>query len=370
MGKNAARIYDTTQHNGSIVTGFPTVLIGGKPAARISDLHTCPMFNGSVPHIGGPILEGSKTVLIGKMPASRKGDQAVCVGALDKISGYCSTVEIGGESNTEVKLSEEMNQIAKQIDILENQGNEDELTDFINTLETKNEEVQTKFNEQYLNAIRITSNSKGDAVYKKHLKDIVEYRKNYQDKLNDAIRKNLKSKGSYQAKVTESMGEEDAARAMKQECKNCEMILGFGPGPGVDQIWAKYDQNGKILEYIIVEAKGPNAELGRTQKEKQMSKKWLNHKIDQMQNKHKRIPFMSNKISKKGLSDKIRERYRTKMDQYMNDVVIGKQISNALSKGTPKVTGRIIRSVPHQGARNTTEFLSLNKGGPTIIKYN
>jgi uncharacterized Zn-binding protein involved in type VI secretion len=37
-----------------------------KPAARITDMHTCPMVTGTVPHVGGPIIPaGEPTVLIG-----------------------------------------------------------------------------------------------------------------------------------------------------------------------------------------------------------------------------------------------------------------------------------------------------------------
>ena len=56
MGRPAARMGDPTAHGGVIVVGFPTVLIGGQPAARVSDMHTCPMVTGIVPHVGGPIL--------------------------------------------------------------------------------------------------------------------------------------------------------------------------------------------------------------------------------------------------------------------------------------------------------------------------
>ncbi len=53
----------------------------GMPAARVADMHVCPMVTGVVPHVGGPILPpGGLTVLIGKMPAARMGDMAVCVG--------------------------------------------------------------------------------------------------------------------------------------------------------------------------------------------------------------------------------------------------------------------------------------------------
>jgi uncharacterized Zn-binding protein involved in type VI secretion len=56
------------------------------PAARVSDMHTCPMFNGPVPHVGGPILPpGAVTVLIGGLPAARVGDLCTCVGPPDSI---------------------------------------------------------------------------------------------------------------------------------------------------------------------------------------------------------------------------------------------------------------------------------------------
>ena len=56
------------------------------PAARISDMHVCPMVTGVVPHVGGPILPpGGITVLIGGLPAARVGDMAVCVGPPDVI---------------------------------------------------------------------------------------------------------------------------------------------------------------------------------------------------------------------------------------------------------------------------------------------
>lgn len=71
----------------------------GQPAARVGDMHTCPMTTGPVPHVGGPILPpGCPTVLIGGMPAARVGDQAVCVGPPDVIiPPGCPTVLIGGQ---------------------------------------------------------------------------------------------------------------------------------------------------------------------------------------------------------------------------------------------------------------------------------
>lgn len=70
----------------------------GQPAARVADMHTCPMVTGVVPHVGGPILPpGCPTVLIGGMPAARMGDQATCVGPPDVIVGGNPTVLIGGQ---------------------------------------------------------------------------------------------------------------------------------------------------------------------------------------------------------------------------------------------------------------------------------
>ena len=66
-------------------------------AARITDMHTCPMVTGIIPHVGGPILPpGEPTVLIGGMPAARVGDMAVCVGPPDTIAMGSATVMIGG----------------------------------------------------------------------------------------------------------------------------------------------------------------------------------------------------------------------------------------------------------------------------------
>lgn len=68
-----------------------------QPAARVSDMHTCPMVTGIVPHVGGPINPpGDPTVLICGMPAARVGDMATCVGPPDTIVHGSSTVMIGG----------------------------------------------------------------------------------------------------------------------------------------------------------------------------------------------------------------------------------------------------------------------------------
>ncbi|WP_409013393.1 PAAR domain-containing protein [Dyadobacter sp. CY351] len=70
----------------------------GKPAARIGDMHVCPMVTGLVPHVGGPVVgPGVPTVLIGGMPAAVSGDMCVCTGPPDTIVLGSTGVFIGGK---------------------------------------------------------------------------------------------------------------------------------------------------------------------------------------------------------------------------------------------------------------------------------
>lgn len=70
------------------------------PAARITDLHTCPMLTPGlppIPHVGGPIAgPGAATVLVGGLPAAILGDMAVCVGSPDSIVKGSRTVLANG----------------------------------------------------------------------------------------------------------------------------------------------------------------------------------------------------------------------------------------------------------------------------------
>lgn len=70
----------------------------GKPAARIGDMHVCPMVTVLVPHVGGPVVgPGCPTVLIGGMPAAVMGDMVTCTGPPDTIMLGSSGVMIGGK---------------------------------------------------------------------------------------------------------------------------------------------------------------------------------------------------------------------------------------------------------------------------------
>lgn len=73
----------------------------GQPAARLTDMHVCPMVTPGlppIPHVGGPITgPGCPTVLIGGMPAAVMGDMCVCVGPPDTIILGSTGVLIGGK---------------------------------------------------------------------------------------------------------------------------------------------------------------------------------------------------------------------------------------------------------------------------------
>ena len=69
----------------------------GQPAARLTDMHVCPMLTVLVPHVGGPIAgPGATTVLTCGMPQANVGSMCVCVGPPDSIVLGSTTVLIGG----------------------------------------------------------------------------------------------------------------------------------------------------------------------------------------------------------------------------------------------------------------------------------
>lgn len=73
----------------------------GKPAARLTDMHICPMVTPGlppIPHVGGPVTSpGVPTVLIAGLPAAVMGDLCTCVGPPDSIVLGSATVLIGGK---------------------------------------------------------------------------------------------------------------------------------------------------------------------------------------------------------------------------------------------------------------------------------
>lgn len=65
------------------------------PASRITDMHTCPMFDGPKPHVGGPVILGQVTVLTGGIPQTTATKNATCVGPPDMIAKGSGTVLVG-----------------------------------------------------------------------------------------------------------------------------------------------------------------------------------------------------------------------------------------------------------------------------------
>lgn len=125
-GKPAARVGDQTAHGGVITgPGVPMVLIGGKPAAVMGDMHTCPMVNPAppaIPHVGAAIIATGVMVLIGGKPAAVMGDTVICTGPPDSIVMGCPTVLIGssgaggggagaGGNKAKVKAKEEKSDV-------------------------------------------------------------------------------------------------------------------------------------------------------------------------------------------------------------------------------------------------------------------
>jgi len=72
MCQEAARKTDPCNHGGSVKDGSPDTLIGGQPAARWGDGHSCPL------HPPGKITAASTTVFINGMGAARKDDTIEC----------------------------------------------------------------------------------------------------------------------------------------------------------------------------------------------------------------------------------------------------------------------------------------------------
>src|SRR5215468_5779033 len=91
MGRPAARLSDTTSHGSSLLgAACTTVLIGGKPAWRMGDQHTCPIPNAPPPAGSGTphgpgntmvIPDGAAMTLINGKAAARMGDMVTEPGA-------------------------------------------------------------------------------------------------------------------------------------------------------------------------------------------------------------------------------------------------------------------------------------------------
>ena len=60
MARPQARLGDTSSHGGTIITGALRTMVNGRPAARMGDMHVCPIpFHGVT-----PIVTGSLTTIL------------------------------------------------------------------------------------------------------------------------------------------------------------------------------------------------------------------------------------------------------------------------------------------------------------------
>ncbi len=71
--------------------------MAGKPIATVGSNHTCPMCNGTVPHVGGPITQGEANILINNKPAATIGSICTCVGPPDTIVQGNASVFFNGK---------------------------------------------------------------------------------------------------------------------------------------------------------------------------------------------------------------------------------------------------------------------------------
>ncbi len=175
---------------------------------------------------------------------------------------------------------------------------------------------------------------------KKHKEDIEAHREKYIDERDKAIKGHRKKSivGAAKAKITEATGEEAATKYMRKNHPEYELVSGFVPGTGFDQVYVKRDKNGKIEEYLIVEAKGPGAKLLKTKKKGlQMSKQWVLKNAQEL---------------------------RASKDPY--DSQLGENIYDAILDGPPpKISGKILAV-----AKNETEAKEIVPPPPTKGKYN
>ncbi len=74
MSRKQARVGDRTSHGGVIITGATRTFVNGRKAARIGDLHICPIYT----HWVRPIVTGSPDTFIEGKAAARIGDRTAC----------------------------------------------------------------------------------------------------------------------------------------------------------------------------------------------------------------------------------------------------------------------------------------------------
>jgi hypothetical protein len=163
---------------------------------------------------------------------------------------------------------------------------------------------------------------RGDAAgLQRHASDIDAQEAKYQERLQRARETgDVNDAAHSQRKLTEVEGERAATKAMLETHPDFELARGFASGTGYDQVWVRR-VNGKVVEIIIVEAKGPGATLSAgAVKGDQMSTEWVRTTAEQMATSDTLPP------AQRELADKILE---------------------GLDSGHPPVRGRAVEADPH-----------------------
>jgi uncharacterized Zn-binding protein involved in type VI secretion len=91
MGKIIITVGDMTTHGGTVLVGDPTILIEGKPVARIGSTIICPLCK--IPTV---IVQGATLTLVNNIPVARHGDPTSCGAKLvsTRVEPAC-TVHLG-----------------------------------------------------------------------------------------------------------------------------------------------------------------------------------------------------------------------------------------------------------------------------------
>lgn len=86
MARPQARLGDSSSHGGVIITGAMRTVVNGQPAARMGDLHSCPLpFHGIT-----PIVTGSPDTMTEGKPNARLGDVTGCGAVIVTGSPNCN----------------------------------------------------------------------------------------------------------------------------------------------------------------------------------------------------------------------------------------------------------------------------------------
>lgn len=158
----------------------------------------------------------------------------------------------------------------------------------------------------------------------KHRNDVKAHQKRYEDRLARAKKEGAskQTQAGIKAQITEAKGELAAADYMSKKHPDLEMARGFQKGTGFDQVYVKRDAQGKIVEYTVVEAKGPGAKLATgAKKGDQMSAEWTRNTAQEMAQS-------ANPETKK----------------------LGQDLLKALDSGEPPVRGKVLQADDAGGA--------------------